>query len=144
MSRERVRRIERIASARKQTLDSRQLELARSARNAEESRVTAERARAELDARVGLSQPRECSSADLVLEHAYRTSLEQNAERLAARARQALLEEKRARQQVHLAKMEHTKLEKLRERLLDGLNEEERRQERLQADATALRIARQG
>jgi flagellar biosynthesis chaperone FliJ len=142
MSLARRRRAQKVLDARKRAVDLAEADLASCARKALDAEGTAQGARRTYEARLEWRSPGECSSHDLAGESGYVRTLDRRAALLAAAAREAKAIEDAARLKVCIAKMEHRKVETWLERLVEALNAEELRLERLQADEVAARLSR--
>lgn len=142
MSQERRRRAQRIVEARQRKVDFAEAELATSSRRTIEAKDVAESATTAWKDRMQACPSSECSSDDLALEHAYLSTLEKRAERLAQIAREAKAVEEGARLKVCNAKTEHKKVETWRDRWVEASKLEEARIERIQSDEFTARLTR--
>jgi hypothetical protein len=142
LSHERRHRAEKILHARQRAVDVAEAELATLVRESLQAEIAADGARAFVEARMRSQHARECSSEDLGREHTYILALAKYAEVMADLARGAKAREEVGRLKVCNAKTEHKKVETWRDRLVEGIQSEEARIERLQGDEVAARIAR--
>jgi flagellar export protein FliJ len=142
VSRERLRRIERVLNARQRAADRLELELADLVRARMEALLTAKQARETWIKAMNVPQAERCSSTELSEAHGYAVTLGLRYEARAAEAREAEARCTAARTRLLAARSEVRKVELWQSRVIDARTLEDLAIERRATDELAARHGR--